>query len=225
VCDGIGAVETELQPFLHLSVEVDTRIETTEVGVDDRTLLVVVATTYIIMYLVGTTLSADLMGILPGCPEDGVLPVSTAPEDRRVAVRLVCTIRVYLVLINEAVVEFCELAEVEDVEAFVLTADGHGAVVGEFSVSALSFLRSDEHDTIGTLCTVDGCGGSILEHLDAHNVGRSNEGEGRDGRVGAVAESISETEAGAAVALSLDDDTINDIQWVATGVDGCNTTY
>ena len=49
----------------------------------------------------------------------------------------------------------------------------HIAIVGQLRLAATrTLLRSDQDDTVGSLCTIDSCRGGILQHLHTLNVVR-----------------------------------------------------
>ena len=166
----IRDVQTQLQPRLQVGIEVGANAEAIEVRTDDGTFLVHVVTRHVVAHLVGTALGAYLMLVLQGRLEDGVLPVGTLAEDGGVAVGLVGLGD--FALVHHVVIVFSELAQVHDVETFHLAVDGERAVVGELGLACLTALRGDEHNTIGTLCTVDGGGRGVLQDFHRHDVGR-----------------------------------------------------
>ena len=109
------------------------------------------------------------MLVLKGCAEDGILPVGSLAEDRGVAETVVLedhTLRRHVVVI------LGKLAEIEHVDALSLTLPSHHAVVRKLGLACLTALCGDKYNAVGTLCTVDGCGRSILQHFHADDVRR-----------------------------------------------------
>ena len=214
---GIGGAQADLPPVLEVGIEVGTHRETLEFGTDDGTFLIHPGTGDIVLDLVAAALGADLVLMLEGCTEDGILPVGTLAEDGRIAVFLVLADHADRL---EVVVVLGEFAQVQQVDATGLALQGDHAVVGEFRIAAPTALGGDEDDTVRTLGTVDSRRGSILEDFHADDIGRVDRGQRGDRGDGTVAERVAQTEVGAALAAALHDDAVNDVQRFGVGVDG-----
>ena len=215
---GVGGAQADLPPVFQVGVEIGAHGETLEFGTDDGSFLVHPGSGDIVLDLVTAALGADLVLVLEGRTEDGVLPVGTLSENGRITV-----VRVFADHADrmEVVVVFGELAQVQQVDAAGLALEGDHAVIGEFRIAALAALGGDEDDTVRTLGAVDRRRRSILEDFHAHDIGRVDGGQRGDRGDGTVAERITQAEVGAALAAALHDDTVDDIQRFGVGIDGC----
>ena len=54
----------------------------------------------------------------------------------------------------------------------------HGEVVAHDGLALVASLRGDDDDTVGGLRTVDGCGSSVFQDIDALDVLRVDTGNG-----------------------------------------------
>ena len=84
----VGA-QPHLQPGLQLRIQVHAHSQTVELAADDRSLLVHVVGRDVVLHLLRTALCGDLVRVLEGGLEDGVLPVRALPQQRRVGIVLV----------------------------------------------------------------------------------------------------------------------------------------
>ena len=109
------------------------------------------------------------MRVLEGCLENGILPVRTLAQQRGVAE--VAYVRSFAYF-GIAVVIFCIFAQIHHVQTLSLTVPGCHAVVGELSVTSLTTLGGNQHDTVSTLSTVNGGGRSVFQNLHRDDVGR-----------------------------------------------------
>ena len=108
------------------------------------------------------------MLVLQRRAEDGILPVGTLTQNRRITIDLVGLGN--LTLLGHVIIELGKLAQVQHIETLVLTVHGERAVVGELSLTGLTALGGDQHNTVGTLGTIDGRSRSILQHLHRHDI-------------------------------------------------------
>ena len=82
--------------------------------------------------------------------------------------------------------------------------DGHRACIVEAHLASLSLLGGDEHHTVGSTATIDGCGRCILQDVDALNVARVQGLNGRSRHQG---------------------HSVDHIEWRIGGTDGALTAY
>ena len=94
--------------------------------------------------------------MLPGCAEDGVLPVGSLAENRRIAIGLIRLGN--LTLLGHIIVIFCELTQIQHVQTLHLTVERYRAVVGELSLTRLTALGGNQHNAVSTLRTIDSGG-------------------------------------------------------------------
>lgn len=215
----VGA-QPHLQPGLQLRIQVHAHSQTVELAADDRSLLVHVVGRDVVLHLLRTALCGNLVRVLEGGLEDGVLPVRALPQQRRVGIVLVGRGGIDLSRGHEVVVVVGELPQVHDVQAACLPAPGHHAVVGELRLAGLSPAGGDEDDAVRTLCAVDGGGGGVLQDFHRNDVAGVDGRQRRDGRHLSVAQRVAQSVRRAACAAALHDDAVDDVERLGVGVDG-----
>ena len=154
---------TQLEPRLELCVEVGTYRVTLEVRTYDGTLLIHEVTRNIVLHLIGTALSRELMLMLESGLEDSILPVSTLTQDRRVRVVLVSLTLNNPTIVYKVLIIFCILAQVHHIKTLNLTVNCKHTIVVETSLARLTTLSSNQYNTIGTLCTIDSGSRGVLK--------------------------------------------------------------
>ena len=110
------------------------------------------------------------MLVLDSGLEDGVLPVRTLTEDARVGVYFVGLALDNPAIVDKVLIVFCVFAQVHHVETLDLTVNGQHTIVAELGFASLTALGGDEHHAVGTLGTIDGGGGGVLQNLHRHDV-------------------------------------------------------
>ena len=113
-----------------------------------------------------------------------------------------------------------ELPQVHHLQAGSLALYAVHPFIGELGFSCFPSLGSDEHHTVGTLCTVDGGGGGILQDFHREDVGGIDGGKRGDGGYGAVTQRITQAKVGTTAAAALYDHPVNHIERFRIGIDG-----
>ena len=91
-------------------------------------------------------------------------------------------VRELVVVLNELARELHALLGVHDINGMVCIARTHlivhGEVVAHDGLALVASLRGDDDDTVGGLRTIDGCGSSVFQDIDALDVLRVDTGNG-----------------------------------------------
>ena len=134
--------------------------------------------------------TVDLMLVLQGCAENSVLPVGSLAQQTWVTQRLVLR---SATLCHHVIIEFSKLAQIQHVDALGLALPCHHTVIGEFCFTRLTMLSGNQHDTVSTLGTIDGCCRGILQNLHRDDVRGVDGRKGRHRRYGTVTQTVAQT--------------------------------
>ena len=159
------------------------------------------------------------MRVLQRCLEHGVLPVRTLAQNGGIRVVGVGLAGNNPSVVDEVLIILGILAQIHHVEALHLTVDGQHAVVAELGVAGLTALGGDEHHTVGTLGTIDGGGGGVLQDFHRNDIRGVQRRQRRDGRHLTVAQTVAQTVVGTTLATALHNDTIDDVERLLVGID------
>ena len=124
--------------------------------------------------------------------ENSILPVCSLTKNRGVGIDGVRVAK--LTCICKVIVETSVFTQIHDVKTLCLARNGKHAIIRNLGIASLTTLCSNKHNTVGTLCTIDGSSRGVFQNLHAHDVGRVDGGKRRNGRYLTVSESIAETE-------------------------------